>query len=427
MADDNKQVNDDPTSAVAASAPDAASSGATETPTETSSTVSLEDIFMSCRFSPAVSYPGGAGRQGPKTAMRKIENKSTTNTSQTQWSTMAFFIDSSGRSSFSLPLQIVLSSQQHLDEFLVSGCIDPPPNASVVREEGLGQERQSANALLGFEVQNVHVLRGQQKSNTIGKKDDTDDHPIEVVVEGIAIQSSRVDDLVVSFDTTVTARINPPSSSKNKEIAPLLSNLSGTTTQFMVTPVLELSPSSSSHSENKEANKDKPTKPQTSSLLMPDFAALELAALPVSMNRQGGGGEGLSSSMSPALLGRSRTVRLPSVPLDVALTHAFDVKIKTIPSSTHPNAYAGGGSLDGGEFHQIGVDGTTMISLSVRHSNSHNYPVQITNIALHPGHSRSMTSSQPFVSGKTRNNDRPTALAQQHHDEVSMISKLEQT
>jgi hypothetical protein len=309
----------------------------------------------------------------------------------------------------------------------VSGCIDPPPNASEVREEGLGQERQSANALLGFEVQNVHVLRGQQKSNTIGKKDDTDDHPIEVVVEGIAIQSSRVDDLVVSFDTTVTARINPPSSSKNKEIAPLLSNLSGTTTQFMVTPVLELSPSSSSHSENKEANKDKPTKPQTSSLLMPDFAALELAALPVSMNRQGGGGEGLSSSMSPALLGRSRTVRLPSVPLDVALTHAFDVKIKTIPSSTHPNAYAGGGSLDGGEFHQIGVDGTTLISLSVRHSNSHNYPVQITNIALHPGHSRSMTSSQPFVSGKTRNNDRPTALAQQHHDEVSMISKLEQT
>jgi hypothetical protein len=59
--------------------------------------------------------------------------------------------------------------------------------------------------------------------------------------------------------------------------------------------------------------------------------------------------------------------RLGPVSIYVSLTHALNISIKSVASS---------------------FNGSTFVSLKMMHSNTHAEPVTITNIALHPGHSR---------------------------------------
>ena len=247
--------------------------------------------------------------------------------------TTSFYLDSSGRSNFALPLQLTFSSKEDLDLFLAAKCLHPPPNNLVEASEEEQEPKDDGAAKtissLGFEL----------KSHSI------DDSKV-VVVEGINVVSCSVEGESVFFNTEVTVR-----ATSHNWVSPVSSPRSdkGTNDQTNVNTNIEIAPVLTV----KNLVKEKET------LDLPDLMALELGAIPDHMQKE-------SSA-------RVHETRLISAALEVTLTHAFTIAVNSTPGSTL---------------------GNTLVSLTIRHSNTHSEPVSLTNIALHPGHSRQDESSQ---------------------------------
>jgi hypothetical protein len=279
--------------------------------------MTLPKIFAGCSFAPATKDKAG--------------NPTSINPSPIgTWKITSFFIDSSGRSSFPLPLELQFSSKEDLDVFLAANCLDPAPENLI--EENDKEEKQDdtspqSESSVGFEVKSYSV-----------------DESKAVVVEGITIHSCSINDLTVCFETEVTVRASNHEYGVSQEgsgvVDPhnlnVLSNLE-------ISPVLTI----------KKINQ------KQGSMDFPDLMALELGAIPDHMQKE-------SSA-------RVQETRLSSMALDVTLTHAYTIAVKSTEGSTL---------------------GNTLISLSIRHSNSHSEPVTITNIAMHSGHSRYEIISQ---------------------------------
>jgi hypothetical protein len=249
--------------------------------------------------------------------------------------TTSFYLDSSGRSSFALPLQLTFSSKEDLDLFLASKCLQPPPN-NLVKASEEEQEQKDDGA-----AQTISSLGFELKSYPI------DDSKV-VVVEGINIVSCSVEGESVFFNTDVTVR-----ATSHNWVPPVASPRSdkGTNdqTNFNIGANLEITPVLTV----KKLVKEKET------LDLSDLMALELGAIPDHMQKE-------SSA-------RVHETRLNSAALEVTLTHAFTIVVNSIPGPTL---------------------GNTLVSLTIRHSNTHSEPVSLTNIALHPGHSQQDESSQ---------------------------------
>jgi hypothetical protein len=81
----------------------------------------------------------------------------------------------------------------------------------------------------------------------------------------------------------------------------------------------------------------------------------------------GGGSLPLSGTTKHSSNHHANQTRLGPVSINVSLTHALNISVKSVAGSSH---------------------GNTLVSLKMTHSNTHAEPVIITNIALHPGHSR---------------------------------------
>jgi hypothetical protein len=279
--------------------------------------MSLPKSFAACSFAPATK-----DEEGNPTLI----SPSPIGT----WKTTSFFIDSSGRSSFALPLQLSFASKQDLDVFLASDCLDPSPGNVVKEEEEQKTDdssQQQSESFVGFEVKSYSV-----------------DESKAVVVEGITILSCSVEDLVVCFQTEVTVRASNHQYDSPKDSSGMVDphNLN-ILANLEVTPVLTI----------KKMNS------KENSIDIPDRLALELGAIPDHMQKE-------SSA-------RVHETRLASMALNVTLTHAFTIAVKSIQGS----------SL-----------GKTLVSLTIRHSDSHSEPITISNIALHPGHSRYETLSR---------------------------------
>jgi hypothetical protein len=250
--------------------------------------------------------------------------------------TTSFYLDSSGRSNFALPLQLTFSSKEDLDLFLAAKCLHPPPNNLVEADEEEQEQKDDDGA-----AQTISSLGFELKSYSI---DDTK----VVVVEEINVVSCSVEGESVFFNTDVTVRatshnwVSPVSSPRSDKGTNDQANFN-TGANLTLTPVLTV----------KKLVKEKET------LDLPDLMALELGAIPDHMQKE-------SSA-------RVHETRLNSVALHVTLTHAFTIAVNSIPGPTL---------------------GNTLVSLTIRHSNTHSEPVSLTNIALHPGHSRQDASSQ---------------------------------
>ena len=247
--------------------------------------------------------------------------------------TTSFYLDSSGRSNFALPLQLTFSSKEDLDLFLAAKCLHPPPNNIVEASEEEQEQKDDGAAKtissLGFELKSYSI----------------DDSKV-VVVEGINVVSCSVEGESVFFNTEVTVR-----ATSHNRVSPVSSPRSdkGTSDQTNFNTNIEIAPVLTV----KKLVKEKET------LDLPDLMALELGAIPDHMQKE-------SSA-------RVHETRLNSAALEVTLTHAFTITVNSIPGSTL---------------------GNTLVSLTIRHSNTHSEPVSLTNIALHPGHSRQDASSQ---------------------------------
>lgn len=264
--------------------------------------MSLSSSFSSCKFEPATADKSGV-------------SSNITSTPFGSWKTTSFFIDSSGRSSFDLPLLLTFNSQDELNEFLSSKCLDPAPKNLVEIDETESNDAPvpETEASLGFEVKSYSV-----------------DEKKSVVAESVVVLECTVEDLNVQFELEITVRASnhqyEPSNDDGGMVNP--SDLS-VATNLEIIPVLTI--------------RDKVSINDAASL--PDCMTLELAATPDHMHK----------AKKPRVV----ETRLPPMALNLTLTHAFTISVKSVS----------GPSI-----------GNTLISLTIRHSNSHPEPVTISNI-----------------------------------------------
>jgi hypothetical protein len=306
--------------------------------------------------------------------------------------TTSFFIDSSGRSSFTLPLELTFASKADLDDFLAAKCLDPPPENLVLEDNGNDNNAGESTTDDEKAAVSASVLAFEVKSFSADDKK-------EVAVEGVTILSCSVqlDDLAVSFQTKVTVRavvqddsiVSPTSpvafsstprgaggvgGAENFNFNDDSSDLSSMaaaakkrkqTQAFNVVTKLEITPVLTIQRKMERKTPGDIDQDDDSFNLM----ALELAAVPDQIQKGG--------------TDRTHEARLDAMTLIVTLTHAFTISVKSVP----------------GPKSQMG---NTMVSLTIEHSNSHAENVTITNIALHPGHSRQSINGhqQPQSVGK---------------------------
>lgn len=337
------------------------------------SNIPLEKIFQSCSFATSE-------RNNDATKRNDCESPAPPN------DITSFFVDSSGRSSFTVPLEMTFDKRNDLDEFLAAKCFDPPPR-NLVSEADQTEDRNDSivggetdvvktNASVTFEVKSIP-----------SDSDDTN----QVTVEGVSVLSCSVENLVVTFKTKVTVRTTTRGSSSASVTAPtdsfaqmspsrFSSSLQNTnrmknrtqpeleekqqqqlqqvnlSTSFKITPVLTI--------ENGDDRSKSEVSKNDFSL---DLTQLGLAAIPDQM--QYNNNNKTASSILSTSNERVHETRLLPVTINVTLTNAFSI---TVQSISGPKSRMG----------------NTLVSLTIKHSKTHNLPVTITNIAVHPGHSR---------------------------------------
>lgn len=291
--------------------------------------MSLVKSFEACTFTPSVKGVNGMPpliKAGPGGT----------------FTTTSFFIDSSGHSNLILPLELKFASQEDLDLVLASKSIVPAPSNFVQPEddeakaEKAGEDPPAENETKNTEIGESSFIGFEARSSSVDGSS-----KVAVVVEAISILSTSVEGLVVSFETEVTVRASAFDKFANKGSD---SDVSSVAIKVEITPILTV----------KEDIKSS----GASALGVPDLLSLELGAIPDHMQKE-------SSS-------RVLEARLGAVTLDVTLTRAFTISVRSIQGATL---------------------GTTMVSLTIRHSSLHRESVTINNIAIHPGHSRYETIS----------------------------------
>lgn len=265
----------------------------------------LLDRFSSCSFTPVtkavVSFsPVVASTEGT-------------------WSATSYYLDSSGRSSFLLPLQLGCRTKEDLDCIIASKCLKPAPK---IVEQQQHDDQSLHDFLFRLEAQCHPVEKGAPA----------------VTVEGITILSITVEGNSILLDTEVIVRApfkSESKTSKNPKPKSIESHPGVLNTRLELTAVL--------------ADRKEQQIPVASGLV-----ALEL----------GGGSRPFSGNMFGI---HSQQTRLGPLSIDLSLTHALKLSSRSVGGPSH---------------------GITIVSLTMKHSNTHSEPVTITNIALHPGHSR---------------------------------------
>jgi hypothetical protein len=261
--------------------------------------MSLTKNFDSCKFVPATTDTSG-------------NPTSITSTPIGSWKTTSFFIDSSGRSTFELPLLLSFSTKEDLDEFLAAKCLDPAPQ-NIVGADGEDATTRDSETSVGFEVKSYSV-----------------DEAKTVAVESVIISNCSVDSLTVRFELNVTVRASNHHYEAPKDDSSLANpNTLSVVTNLEITPVL-----TTKHASNQQGDSG-----------VSDGMALELVAIP--------------DQIQKGFRARTQETHLSSIRLNLTLTHAFTISMKSVA----------GPSL-----------GKTLISLAIRHSNSHPEYVTISNI-----------------------------------------------
>lgn len=317
----------------------------------------IEKSFESCSFSSAISTD----------------------------SLTSFFVDSSGRSTFSLPLQLTFKTTADLKELLATNCFNPLSRNQYNNDDHeydqktvLEKERNTnakSRASFALEVKSIPI----------------DDSNL-VTVESVSVLSCSVENSVVKFCTKVTVRatlresssalISPVedsggrfsssprgtgfnrsgggdfspcrNSSNEPECKQHRQQQDNISTNLEITPILTIedNPIGNGGYTNESSEDDD----------SPDLVSLELAAIPDQMqyNREF---RTLNSK------DRAHEVRLSPATMCVDFTNAFTITVQSVEYPTRQM-------------------GNTLVSLTIRHSKAHKLPVTITNISFHPGHSK---------------------------------------
>jgi hypothetical protein len=240
------------------------------------------------------------------------------------WKTSSFYLDSSGRSSISVPLRLTFPSQESIDDFLSNTRIDLSNNTDVKEElvaadHGDKKDANPSEYQLSIEA---------KVTLTVGSGE-----AVAAAVEDVLLQSFAKESLSLILETTIFMRVSRANGEKLDT-----EGAASVKTNIEIAAVVNESLSGLSKEQHAREILD-------------------------ALHR--GGIVGLSTAENNSH--RLRQTRLTPVMLHVALTHAFSIAVRTV----NPTSFE-----------------ETLISLTIRHSNTHSEPVQITNVALHPSHSR---------------------------------------
>lgn len=230
------------------------------------------------------------------------------------WKTSSFYLDSSGRSSVSLPLELRFSSDKALDDFLACTVVDPP-----LDPEDTDSQSESKKGSLSIE---------SKVALTVGSGS-----AVSACIEEMTILASKRDGCSLVFETQIIMRVSQSSGEKLDMASAMVKTNLNVYALF--------------------------------SEIVQQEGTVEAEALRLLEKLDLSGTSGLGNTESSSQ--KMQVSRLKPLPLHVSLTNGFSISVRSI----------GGSSL-----------GETMVSLTMRHSNSHSEPVTITNIAMHPGHSR---------------------------------------
>ena len=280
------------------------------------------------------------------------------------YSTTSFYLDASGRSKMSLPLKFTFPSQEALDHFLANDCIHPVPE-NVVKDNqeeegdgggpfgGGGGDDGEQKTSLGFEVttmmppvvdQPMDMAQGEASMKSV-YSNASQAHSHSNAPHLLHQQQQRA---IVEGITVKSARIEGTSVFFDTQVIVRAAHHDSSVliqTRLKVVAVLSEQP------------RDPPSQQSRMSYEgFPDFT--------------------LQTTLTAS---KVKHTRLEPFILNTILTDALAIDVTSVTGPT---------------------TGRTLVSLVMRHPNTHSEPVTITNIALHPGHSRLELPAPP---GATQN------------------------
>ena len=299
--------------------------------------VTCVDHFNSCQLEPVITEGSSIAVKPPdEDDISEDETKATT------YQATSFYLDASGRSKMSLPLKFTFPSKDALDDFLANDCIHPVPE-NVVPEDGEDpppprQRQEDSRKSLGFEVTTAAVpvtedsLDQSMNEQSLKSLYSTSSRGSGVMQPPSSASAPRA---IVEGITVLSARIEDTSVffETNVIVRAAQQNMLLVKTRLHVVAVLS----------------EQPRNPPTQQSRMsyegfPDFT--------------------LQTTLTAS---KVQQTKLKPFIVDVTLTDALAIDVTSVTGPT---------------------TGRTLVSLVMRHPNTHQEPVTVTNIALHPGHSR---------------------------------------
>lgn len=312
----------------------------------------------------------------------------------------SFFVDSSGRSSFLTDLDLVFDSKHDLEALLAINCFHPPPLHRIQQEEDDTIDDSGAGH---DQTENISIVTGQVSFAFEVKRIPINDNDF-VTVESVSIVScSVIQASMVRFRIKVTVR-----ALSREELSSVMENgdekedstsdddggggggrfsssprgktagffksedddgdnqqQSNISTGLEFTAILAIKNKNQIGANMHDTNESTIIDDNDDDNDCPDFMALGLVAIPDA---------NIDNNV------KIPKVRLSPVRISIFLTNAFNVQVQSV----------------GGLTQQVG---STLVSLTIRHSKTHTFPVTITNISFHPGHSRHIR--QPKISNMT--------------------------
>lgn len=290
----------------------------------------LSTLFTSCKLS-AVTNDVDASSPIVKTT-------------ENGFKTTSFYLDGSGRASFTLPLVLHCENEEIVNELVKSKCLPDLKKSSSEEEEDdaeeddFNEENISERYRPSSSSSSLHFQMLCQPENTQAGA---------ISVEGVTVISYKIVGLTIVFDTEVVVRAHS-TRMHQVPISPSSTTTADTNKLSEVTAVLQVTAILAEEFQ----------KGQTSAL----------ASFPGSIALGLGGGSLPPGSIHPGLSTHgTRQTKLNPLIVNITLTNALSITVRSVSGS----------SL-----------GSTLVSLTIRHSNKHNEPVTVTNMALHPRHSR---------------------------------------
>jgi hypothetical protein len=253
------------------------------------------------------------------------------------FATTSFLMDSSGRSTFILPFQIVCPTKEDVDYLIESGCLpmgqgidcDDVDDVSGALRLQITSHAPPTHSDKVVTVEDIRIISCVPKGHSIVLE-------AELVVRA-AHSVANVQATKAAFHRSIISAIEG-------ELLPSDGIDHDATTQLEVTAVLIT---------------QRPTRvlPNPSCDIPSGLEAMQLCGGVVPLTKQ-------------SLV---RQTRLAPFSLQLSLTRALHISVKSVAGSS---------------------SGKTLVSLTMMHSNSHDESVTISNIAFHPGHSRFKSSNE---------------------------------